>query len=98
MHTRGVAQNPVKRGEEILFREARGSVLIPLAFLEKINTSDVTLFCGARISLWEDDLPGKRQLAQELLQRGDLGDATGIPFPQLPRIMNCSESEKALSP
>jgi len=55
---------------------------IPQELIEQIEKGNVVLFLGAGVSI-SAGLPGGNELAQELAERAELGDAAGRALPEI---------------
>jgi hypothetical protein len=56
---------------------------IPTELIEQIQKGNVVLFCGAGISMGPGGLPSGWQLTQELAERAELGDVSGMGLPEV---------------
>jgi hypothetical protein len=56
---------------------------IPTELIEQIQKGNVVLFCGAGISMGTGGLPSGWQLSQELAERAELGDVSGMALPEV---------------
>ncbi len=71
-------------------------IMIPQELVEQMQRNNVILFAGAGISMGEGGLPSGHQLAQELAQRGDLGEVTCMSLPEVAQRYELKRGHQSL--